>query len=137
MTVNKTGNGMMPFPAVLLRWLPRAAYRRGFDAVKLKTLDPRAPLVSYAGLIVKYDAAQRDIYLSDRRAYAHVSAFEFRSVSVGKTYRHPLAGGTASGLAAVSQQHDVSESEPAHVFDSGIIESHLHADSIAQRREMR
>ena len=107
------------------------------DAVELEALDPRPPLVSYAGLIVKKDAAQRDVYLPDRRADAHVCAFVLGSVSVGKTYRHPLAGGTASGPAAVGQQHDVPESEPAHVFYSGVIESHLHVHSIAQSREMR
>ena len=118
------------------RRMPGAAHRNGPDPVQLKTLEPRALLVSYAGLILKEDAAERDLHLPDRRLHAQVSAFELGSVSVGKTYRHPLAGGSTSRFAAVCQQHDVGESEFFHVFDRSVIELYLHAHSIAQGKEI-
>ena len=92
--------------------------------------------VAYAGLIIKNDAAERDIYLPDRRLSAHMGAFKLGPVSIGKTYRHPLAGGSTSRFAAVCQQHDVGESEFFHVFDRGVIELYLHAHSIAQGKEI-
>lgn len=116
--------------------LPCAADRRGADAVQLKAFEPRVLLVAYAGLIVKNNAAERDVYLPDWRFRAHVSAFKLGPVSVGKTYRHPLAGGSASRFAAVCQQHDVGESEFFHVFDRSVIELYLHAHSIAQGKEI-
>ena len=123
----------MPFPVVCLFWrMPGAAHRNGPDPVQLKAFEPRALLVSYAGLILKEDAAERDIHLPDRRLHAQVSAFELGSVSVGKTYRHPLAGGSASGLAAVGEKHDVPEAEHLHIFDRCVVEFHDHDHSIAQ-----
>jgi hypothetical protein len=61
-----------------------------------------------------------------------VSAAVSGSVIVSKTYRHPLAGGTASGLAAVRKQDYVFESELTHVFDCRVIQSDHLSQSITQ-----
>jgi hypothetical protein len=61
-----------------------------------------------------------------------VSAVILSPVAVSKTYRHPLAGGTASGLAAVRKQDYVFESELTHVFDCRVIQSDHLSQSITQ-----
>jgi hypothetical protein len=57
---------MGPFLSLFFGGRPYAAHRSSLDAVKLKAFEPWAPLISYAGLVIKQHSAERDIHFPYR-----------------------------------------------------------------------
>lgn len=105
------------------RRLPYAADRGRFYAVQLETFKPRMFFVPYTRILFDHHTVQRHVDRADLRFLTKIAFRVFRSVSVGKTYRHLRPGGIASGARVVSQKNYVSVTETGHVFDCAVAES--------------
>ena len=105
------------------RRLPYAADSSRFYSVKLELLDPWILLISDCCVFFEKDSVKRHVNSTYLRFFAKISLGILRAVPVGKTYRHLRFGGIASGPRVIGQQHDISASQPLHIFDSVIIKA--------------
>ncbi len=104
------------------RRLPDAADCSRLYTIKLKFLDPRIFLISDGRVFFEQHTVDRYINSSDLRFLAKIVPGIFRSVSVGKTYRHLRLGGITSGTSIVGQKHDVFVTEHFHIFDCVVVQ---------------
>ena len=104
------------------RRLPDAAYSSRLYAIKLKFLYPRIFLISDGRVFLEQHTVNRHINGSYLRFLSEIIPGIFRSVSVGKTYRHLRFGGITSGTRIVGQKHDVFVTEHFHIFDCVVVQ---------------
>ena len=104
------------------RRLPYAADRSRFYAVEFKLFHPRIFLISDSSILLDQHTVSRNVNSPYLRFLTEIALGVFRSVSVGKTYRHLRPGGIASGAGVISQQHDVLVSEHRHIFDCVVVQ---------------
>ena len=108
----------------LRRRLQDAAHSGRLYPIKLEFFDPRIFLISDGRVFLEQHTVNRHINCSDLRFLTKIVPGIFRSVSVGKTYRHLRFGGIASGTRVVGQKNDILVAEHIHVCYCVVVQSY-------------
>ena len=106
------------------RRLPDAADCSRLYTVEFKLFDPRILLISYGRVLFEQHPVSRHVNSTYLRFFTKISLSIFRSVSVGKTYRHLRPGGIASGAGIIGQQNDVFVAEHLHICNCVVVQSY-------------
>ena len=106
-----------------LKWY-YAADRCRLYAVEFKLFDPGILFVSDSSSLFYQYSVSRHVNSTYLRFFTKIALSIFRSVSVGKTYRHLRLGGIASCARVICQQYDVFVAEHRHICNCVVVQSY-------------